>query len=84
MVPRTVHRLVPGFLDAVTTATHDTNNNPTVLSISWGAPESAWAGQAMSASEQAFQDAGAVGVTICCASGDQAGREVIDPGHLNR
>jgi len=28
-----------GFLDAVTTAIHDTTNKPSVISISWGGPE---------------------------------------------
>ena len=27
---------MPGFLDAITTAIHDTTNNPSVMSISWG------------------------------------------------
>ena len=39
-----------GFLDAITTALHDT----TVLSISWGASESNWTQQAMQAMDQAF------------------------------
>ena len=29
-----------GFLDAITYAIHDSTNNPSVLSISWGGPES--------------------------------------------
>ncbi len=28
-----------GFHDAITTAVHDTANNPSVISISWGGPE---------------------------------------------
>jgi kumamolisin len=59
-----------GFLDAIATAVHDTRNRPTVISISWGGPESAWTSQAMQAMDQAFQDAAALGVTVCCASGD--------------
>ncbi len=35
-----------GFLDAVSTAVHDTTNKPSVVSISWGAPEDSWTGQA--------------------------------------
>jgi len=34
-----------GFIDAVTTAVHDTTNAPTVISISWGDAESAWTAQ---------------------------------------
>ncbi|HEY7124898.1 MAG TPA: S53 family peptidase [Ktedonobacterales bacterium] len=59
-----------GFLDAITQATHDTKNKPSVISISWGSPESNWTDQAMQAMDQAFQAAGALGVTICCAAGD--------------
>src|SRR5260221_427611 len=31
-----------GFIDAITTAVHDTTNCPSVISISWGAPEGSW------------------------------------------
>jgi kumamolisin len=31
-----------GFLDAITTAVHDTTNRPSVISISWGGPECDW------------------------------------------
>ncbi|MCX6215518.1 protease pro-enzyme activation domain-containing protein [Spirosoma sp.] len=34
-----------GFLDAITTAMHDTKNKPSVISISWGAAESNWTPQ---------------------------------------
>ena len=60
-----------GFLNAMKTAIHDTENKPSVISISWGAAESQWTEQAMKAMDRAFQDAAAVGVTVCCASGDR-------------
>jgi kumamolisin len=59
-----------GFLDAITTAIHDTTNRPAVISISWGGPESSWTAQAMTAMDQAFQAAAAMGITVCAASGD--------------
>ncbi len=59
-----------GFHDAIISAIHDTINKPSVISISWGSPESQWTSQAMQAMDQAFQDAAGVGVTICVASGD--------------
>jgi kumamolisin len=46
-----------GFLDAITTAIHDTKNKPSVISISWGGPESSWTSQAMTAMSSAFQAA---------------------------
>ncbi len=59
-----------GFLDAITKAIHDNTNKPSVISISWGNPELNWTAQAMNSFDQAFQTAAALGVTICCASGD--------------
>ncbi len=59
-----------GFLDAITQATNDTTNKPSVISISWGGPEVSWTSQAMQAMDQAFQAAAAIGVTVCCAAGD--------------
>ncbi len=59
-----------GFLDAITTAIHDTTHQPSVISISWGGPESSWTSQAMTAMDDAFQAAAAMGITVCVASGD--------------
>lgn len=59
-----------GFLDAITTAVHDTANQPDVISISWGAAESEWTKQAMTNFDAAFADAAMLGVTICVAAGD--------------
>jgi kumamolisin len=59
-----------GFLDAITTATHDTTNNPSIMSISWGGPEDSWTAQAMTQMDQAFQDAGKLGMTVFVAAGD--------------
>jgi kumamolisin len=61
-----------GFLDAITTAIHDTTYTPSVISISWGNSEVFWTTQSLQAMNQAFQAAAALGVTVCCASGDQA------------
>ena len=60
-----------GFLDALTTALHDTANGPpSVISISWGSPESNYTAQSLSAFDQACQSAAALGITITVASGD--------------
>jgi kumamolisin len=59
-----------GFHDAITTAVHDTVNNPTVISISWGGPEDSWTAQSASAMLEACTDAAGVGVTITAAAGD--------------
>jgi kumamolisin len=67
-----------GFLDAITQATHDSVNNPSVISISWGSAEANWTSQAMQAMDQAFQTAAALGITICCASGDNGSSDGVN------
>lgn len=59
-----------GFIDAITTAVHDTTNKPSVISISWGGPESSWTQQSMAALDAACQSAAALGITITVAAGD--------------
>jgi kumamolisin len=60
-----------GFVDALTTAIHDTANGPpSVLSISWGSAESNWTAQSMTVFDEACQSAVALGITITVASGD--------------
>ncbi|MGA7127206.1 MAG: S53 family peptidase [Chthoniobacterales bacterium] len=57
-----------GFIDAVTTAVND--STVTLISISWGGPESTWTTQAFTSFNQAFQDAGTMGKTVFVAAGD--------------
>jgi kumamolisin len=59
-----------GFIDAITTAVHDATHKPSVISISWGGPESSWTEQSMTALDAACQSAAALGVTITVAAGD--------------
>ena len=59
-----------GFIDAVNAALHDTVRRPSVISISWGGPEDFSTDQFLNGLNQAFQDAAAIGVTVCCAAGD--------------
>lgn len=69
-----------GFLDALTTAIHDTTNTPSVISISWGGPESGWSGQALTAFDDACQSAAALGVSITCSSGDNGSSDGVTDG----
>jgi kumamolisin len=69
-----------GFLDAITTAIHDKVNKPSVVSISWGSAEVNWTGQAMTQFDQAFQAAATMGVTICCAAGDNGSGDAVSDG----
>jgi kumamolisin len=68
-----------GFIDAITTAVHDTVNRPSVISISWGAPEPQWTQASLQAMDQAFQAAAALGVTVYCAAGDNGAND-FPPG----
>jgi kumamolisin len=69
-----------GFLDAVTTAIHDTTHQPSVISISWGGAESTWTDQAKTAMDSAFQAAATMGITVCVASGDNGSSDGVTGG----
>jgi kumamolisin len=59
-----------GFVDAILAAAHDAQRRPSVFSISWGMQEANWTQQGVAAMNQAFQDAGLVGMTVTAAAGD--------------
>jgi kumamolisin len=69
-----------GFLNAITTAVHDSTNNPSIISISWGGPESSWTQQAMTSMDEAFQAAAAIGVSVCVAAGDDGSTDGVNDG----
>jgi kumamolisin len=69
-----------GFQDALSTAIHDATNKPSVVSISWGGPESSWTTQAMTALDAAAQDAAPLGVSICVAAGDSGSSDGVTDG----
>jgi kumamolisin len=69
-----------GFVNAVTTAIHDTQCRPGVLSIGWGGPEEAWSRQAIRALDAAFQDAAVLGVSVVVASGDSGSADGLMDG----
>ncbi len=72
-----------GFLDAITQAIHDTTNKPSIISISWGGPESTWTAQTMQLMDQAFQTAGTLGITVCCAAGDGGATDGVTTDSLD-
>jgi kumamolisin len=72
-----------GFLDAITTAIHDTTHAPAILSISWGGPEASWTQQAFTSFDQAFVDAAALGITVCVASGDGGSNDGVGDGQAH-
>jgi kumamolisin len=72
-----------GFQDALSTAVHDTTNNPSVVSISWGGPEVDWTSQSMQTFDQVAQEAAALGVTITVAAGDGGSSDGVSDGSNN-
>lgn len=66
-----------GFIDAISTAVHDSTNNPSVISISWGGPESTWTTQAINALDAVCQSAAALGITITVAAGDNGSSDGV-------
>ncbi len=64
------HNTDQGFLNAINAAIHDAERKPSVISISWGAPEPAWTAQALKAFDAAFHDAALLGISVCAAAGD--------------
>ena len=66
-----------GFLDAITTAIHDTKNAPSIVSISWGGPESTWTQQAFTNFDAAFADAVTLGVSVFVAAGDNGSTDGV-------
>ncbi len=69
-----------GFMDAISAAVHDTHADPSIISISWGGPESGWTPAAMQAFNRIFIEAQQAGITVLVASGDNGSSDGVDDG----
>jgi kumamolisin len=69
-----------GFIDAVSTAVHDSTHKPSVVSVSWGESEDAWSAQARNEMEQILTEAGGLGVSVTVASGDNGSADSVTDG----
>jgi kumamolisin len=69
-----------GFIDALSTAVHDTTYKPSVISISWGQSEDSWSAQARTQMEQILTEAAALGVTVTVAAGDNGSTDSVSDG----
>jgi kumamolisin len=69
-----------GFVDAITAATQDATNKPSVMSISWGGPESTWTAQGQASMTSALQDAAGVNISVFVASGDNLATDGVADG----
>src|SRR6185437_11066806 len=62
-----------GFYNAISQAAHSSSQPATVMSISWGGPESSWSTASRDAMETALEDAAALGVTVTVAAAGNEG-----------
>jgi kumamolisin len=69
-----------GFIDALSSAVHDTTHKPSVISVSWGESEDAWSAQARIQMEQVLMEAAGLGVTVTVASGDNGSSDAVSDG----
>jgi kumamolisin len=81
-----------GWVDAIHAAVHDDANAPSVISISYGNPEtssdstnidqrgSLWTHMAIEQANLAFQDAAMKNITVLCASGDNGSSDGLGNG----
>lgn len=67
-----------GFYNAIHRAIFDTQHKPSIISISWGAPESYWPTSTMNAYNALFATAVKKGINVFCASGDNGSSDGID------
>jgi kumamolisin len=72
-----------GFHDALSTAIHDQLRQPSVISLSWGGPESSWSTQSMTNFDQVAQEAALLGITITVASGDSGSSDGVNDGQAH-
>jgi kumamolisin len=69
-------RTSKGFLDALTKAIHDTQNNVSIVSISWGGPESPKGNSFQTQFDQELQTAAMLGITVLVAAGDSGAADM--------
>jgi kumamolisin len=70
------------WIDTLGKAIHDQDNNPYILSISWGSSEDSdvWQEGTIAHVNDAFQEAAMMGITICVAAGDDGSADETDDG----
>jgi kumamolisin len=72
-----------GFIDAINVAIHD-QNAPSVISISWGAPEDGgWTTAGLNGMDAAFAAAAAAGITVLAAAGDNGSNDGVNDGQAH-
>ncbi|HXJ07492.1 MAG TPA: S53 family peptidase [Candidatus Acidoferrum sp.] len=74
------------FLSVMNAILGDTENKPTIVSISWGGPEDGATTQFKNAFDELLQTAAHLGVTVCVAAGDNGSADFAsnDPNWDNK
>jgi kumamolisin len=75
-----------GWVAALDALIQDHQNDPGVVSISWGAPEDdhqTWTAQAIDHINDSFKQAAMLGITICIAAGDDGSSDAVTDGHAH-
>ncbi|MDE8346441.1 MAG: S53 family peptidase [Acidocella sp.] len=72
-----------GFIDAITAASQDRANNPSIISISWGGPESSWTAQSQAAMTSALADAAKLNISVFVAAGDNLATDGLTDGQAH-
>jgi kumamolisin len=72
-----------GFHDAVSVAIHDKVHRPSIISISWGAPELRWSDQSRQELNRELRAAALLGLTVLCSSGDDGSSDGIADGRAH-
>jgi kumamolisin len=65
-----------GFTQAISAAINDTDNRPSIISISWGGPEQFASSQQRRAMDLVLRDAMMKHVTVCTAAGDNGSTDL--------
>jgi kumamolisin len=71
------------FHDALSAAVHDSEHSPSIVSISWGAPEDRWTEQARQVFDEVLTDAAALGITVLAAAGDHGAGDAFGDGKVH-
>lgn len=75
-----------GWVAALDALMQDHENDPGVVSISWGSPEDdeqTWTAQAIEHINESFQEAAMLGITICIAAGDDGSSDGVLDGRAH-
>lgn len=72
-----------GFADAISAAVADTTHKPSILTMSWGAPESSWSAQAITSMTSVLEDAAKAGLSVFAAAGDSLATDGVNDGRAH-